>query len=176
LIKKTFLNQFKLKLKNYIGKVNISLGSLQNSSLVSSATLSSATSTVKHDIPLKCKMPFCKIIIQSHPNPLNPPSESNLKCVEDYIRLRASQIDGFHAKSFNIQFNEKFKNHQCFVNFATTVQTKQASEIFNDIRIHDCQLKCKYNEPVKYKNEINPVKVRSFNKISIYFKNKCHSF
>jgi len=91
-------------------------------------------------------MPFCKIIIQSHPNPLNPPSESNLKCVEDYIRLRASQIDGFHAKSFNIQFNEKFN-----------------------------QLKCKYNEPVKYKNEINPVKVRSFNKISIYFKNKCPS-
>lgn len=94
-------------------------------------------------------MYLCVIIIKSHPNPKNPPSESNLKCVEDYIRLRASQIDGFHAKSFNIQFNEKFKNHQCFVNFATTVQTKQASEIFNDIRIHDCQLKCKYNEPLR---------------------------
>ena len=103
-------------------------------------------------------MHFCKIYIQSHPNPSNPPSESNLKCVEDYIRLRASQIEGFHAKSFNIlKFNEVYKNHQCFVKFATIGQAKQASEIFNNIRIHDCQLKCKYSEPVKDKNEINPV-------------------
>ena len=109
------------------------------------------------------KMQLCMITIQSLPNPLISPSESNLKCVEDYIRNEASQMDGFHAKSFNIQFNEKFKNHQCFVNFATTVQTKQASEIFNDIRIHDCQLKCKYNEPVKYKNEISfEIKVMYF--------------
>ena len=149
----------------------------QNSSLASSSTLSSATSTVMHDVQLKCKLPFCRIIIQSHPNRQIPPSESNLKCVEDYIRVKASQIEGFHAKSFNIsKFNEDYKNHQCFVKFATTVEAKQASEIFNNIRIHDCQLKCKYREPVEVKNDINPVKVRSFNKISIYFKNKCPSF
>jgi len=142
----------------------------QNSSLASSGTLSSATSTVMHDVQLKCKLPFCRIIIQSHPNRQIPPSESNLKCVEDYIRLRASQIEGFHAKSFNIsKFNEDYKNHQCFVKFATTVEAKQASEIFNNIRIHDCQLRCKYSEPVKDKNEINPATVRSYNTIQNIF-------
>jgi len=114
-------------------------------------------------------MHLCVIIIQSHPNPLIPPSESNLKCVEDYIRLKASQIDGFHAKSFNIQFNEKFKNHQCFVNYATSVQAKAACELFKNIRIHDCQLKYIYRETV------NPAIVRSHNTILIYFKNKSSS-
>jgi len=69
-------------------------------------------------------------------------------------------MDGFDANSFNMRLNEHLKKHQCFVNFATAVQAKQASEIFNNIRIHDCQLKSKYREPVKDKNEINPVKVR----------------
>ena len=54
-------------------------------------------------------------------------------------------MDGFHAKSFNIQFNEKFKNHQCFVYFATLEQTKQAGGLFNNKRIYDCQLKYIYH-------------------------------
>jgi len=108
------------------------------------------------------------IIIKSHPNPKNPPSESNLKCVEDYIRNEASQMEGFHAKSCNMQYNKHKKMNQCFVNFATAVQAKQASELFNNIRRYDCQLTSKYREPVKeYKNEINPVKVRSYHIISI---------
>jgi len=113
-------------------------------------------------------MHLCVIIIQSHPNPLIPPSELNLKCVEDYIRKEASQMDGFDANSFNMRFNEHTKKHQCFVNFATSEQAKQASELFN-FRIHDCQLKSKYRQPVKEKNEIEikPVKVRSFHIISI---------
>ena len=121
-------------------------------------------------------MYLCVIIVHSHPNSSIPPSESNLKCVEDYIRRRASQLEGFHAKSFNIQFNEKFKNHQCFVNYATSVQAKAACELFKNIRIHDCQLKYIYRETVKNKNEINPAIVRSHNTILIYFKNKCPSF
>jgi len=77
-------------------------------------------------------------------------------------------MDGFDANSFNMRFNEHTKKHQCYVNFATAEQAKQASEIFN-VKIHGCQLKSKYREPVKDKNEINLVKVRSYNKISIYF-------
>jgi len=77
-------------------------------------------------------------------------------------------MDGFDANSFNMRFNEHTKKHQCFVNFATSEQAKQASELFN-FRIHDCQLKSKYRQPVKEKNEIEikPVKVRSFHIISI---------
>ncbi len=52
-------------------------------------------------------MPLCVIGIKSHPNPLISPSESNLKCVEDYIRNEASQMDGFDAKSFNMEYNDQ---------------------------------------------------------------------
>jgi len=116
-------------------------------------------------------MPLCVIGIKSHPNPLISPSESNLKCVEDYIRNEASQMEGFDAKSFNMEYNEHKKKHQCYVNFATSEQVKQASELFN-MRIYDCQLKSKYREPVKEeKNEIKPVEVRSYHIILIYFYN-----
>jgi len=116
-------------------------------------------------------MHLCVIGIKSHPNPLIPPSESNLKCVEDYIIKEASQMDGFDADSFNMRYNEHTKKHQCYVNFATAEQAKQASELFN-VEINDCQLKSKYREPVKEeKNEIKPVKVRSYHIILIYFYN-----
>jgi len=129
------------------------------------------------NVQSKCKLPFFKIIIQSHPNPSIPPSESNLKCVEDYIRKEASQLEGFHAKSFNIsKFNEDYKNHQCFVNFATSLQAKQASELFINIEIYDCKLRCKYNEPVKENNKINPTRVRSYSNISIYFQINVSAF
>jgi len=82
------------------------------------------------------------------------------------IVMESSQMDGFDANSFNMRFNEHTKKHQCFFNFATTVQAKQASELFN-VRIHGCQLKSK---PVKDKNEINPVKERLYHIISIHFE------
>jgi len=142
-------------------------------SLASSATTNSATSfssqrqrSASSSAFSVHKLPFFWIIIQ---DPANP-SESNLKCVEDYIRRRASQLEGFHAKSFKIQFNDKYKNHQFFVYFTTAEQTKQASELFNNIRIDNCQLKCFYREPVKEKNEISPARVRSYKIIQNIFK------
>jgi len=117
----------------------------------------------------KYKLPFCKIVIESHPDPSSPPSESNLKCVEHYIRNEASQMIGFQAKSFNMRSNDKYKNHECYVNFATAEQANQASELFNNVRKHGCQLTSKFREPVKDKNEMKPVKVRSYHIISIYF-------
>jgi len=117
-------------------------------------------------------MHLCVIIIQSHPNPLIPPSESNLKCVEDHIRKEASQMEALDADSFNMRYNGHTKKHQCYVNFATAEQAKQASELFNNVRIRGCQLKSKYREPVKEeKNEIKPVEVRSYHIILIYFYN-----
>jgi len=89
-----------------------------------------------------------------------------------YIRLRASQMEGFDANSFNMRFNEDTKKYQCFVYFATIVQAKQASEIFKGIKIHDCQLKSKYREPAKQKNEIKLVKVGSYHIISVDLKYK----
>jgi len=110
----------------------------------------------------------CRIFIESHPNPTSPPSESNLKCVEDYIRNEASQMGGF--KSFNIsKFNEVYTNHTCYVNFSTPDQAKQASELFSNVRKHGCQLTSKFRKPVTDKNEMKPVKVRSYHIISIYF-------
>jgi len=125
---------------------------MQNSSLASSATKNSARSfssqrqrsSSEFRAQSQCKLPFCKIVIESHPYPSSPPSKI-LKCIGDYIRNEASRMDGFHAKSFNIQFNEKFKNHQCFVYFATLEQAKQAGGLFNNKRIYDCQLKYIYH-------------------------------
>ena len=83
-------------------------------------------------------------------------------------------MDGFDADSFNMRFNEHKKKHQCFVNFATAVQAKQASELFN-VGIHDCQLESKYRESVKEKNEIKPVmKVRLYNIILIQWLRRCY--
>jgi len=111
----------------------------------------------------KYKLPFCKNCQIAFL------SESNLKCVEHYIRNEASQMIGFQAKSFNMRSNDKYKNHECYVNFATAEQANQASELFNNVRKHGCQLTSKFREPVKDKNEIKPVKVRSYHIISIYF-------
>ncbi len=129
---------------------------MQSNPLDSPSALKSATSIVNNDVQLYLFV----IVIKSHPNPSSPPSESNLKCVEHYIRNEASKMEGFDADSFNMRYNGHTKKHQCYVNFATAEQAKQASEIFN-VKIHGCQLRCKYNEPVKENNEINPVKVRS---------------
>ena len=111
------------------------------------------------------KMHLCLIIIQSHPNQSNLPSESKLKCVEEHIRTEASKIDGFDAKSFNILFNEHHKNHKCFVNFETTVQAIQAIKLFENIKIHGCLLKCKYQEPENDTIEINPAIVSTYHKV-----------
>jgi len=170
-----------------------SLNALPNSShimqnrrsLASSATTNSATSlssqrqrsssafgvqrSAFNSAQSKYKLPFCKIVIQSHPDPSSPPSESNLKCVEHYIRNEASKMEGFDADSFNMRYNDKFKNHECYVNFATAEQANQASELFNNVRKHGCELTSKFREPVKDKNEMKPVKVRSYHIISIYF-------
>jgi len=81
-------------------------------------------------------------------------------------------MEGFDADSFNMRYNGHTKKHQCYVNFKTAEQAKQASELFNNVRIYGCQLKSKYRQPVKEKNEIEtkPVEVRSYHIISVDFE------
>jgi hypothetical protein len=102
------------------------------------------------------KSHLCLLTIQSHPNPLNLLSESKLKSVEEHIRKEVGKLGGFDAKSFNIRFDAYHKKHQCFVNFATKQQAIHATKLFDNTKIHGCELKCEYREPNNDKSERNP--------------------
>jgi len=96
------------------------------------------------------------LTIQSHPNPSNLLSESKLKSVEEHVRKEASKLGGFDAKSFDIRFDAHHKKHQCFLNFATIQQAIHATKLFENTKIHGCELKCEDREPNNHKSEINP--------------------
>jgi hypothetical protein len=74
--------------------------------------------------------------------------------LKEYFQVKAKEIGAFH--SVKLEYNEKYKSFQCFVNFLTEDSAKHAAKRFDRIELDNLKIKSEYR-PLKESNAQNPL-------------------
>jgi len=87
-------------------------------------------------------------------NQILPPNitKENLK---EYFEVKAKEVGAFH--SVKLEYNEKHKAFQCFVNFLTEDSAKQAVKHFDRVDLDNFKVKSEHRPSKENNNAQNPL-------------------